>query len=67
MRQGNFVGRSLADGPFDQGDHAIEKGTAGAGSDFDDDPVGENPRSSGNARAIPAGLADHGGRLAGDG
>ena len=65
-RQGDFVGRPLADGPFDQGNHAVEEGAAGAGGDLDDDPIREHPRAPGNARAVPSGLADHGGRLAGD-
>ncbi len=25
QRQGDLVGRALADGPFDQGDHAVEE------------------------------------------
>ena len=64
--EGDFIGRPLADGPFHQGDHAVEEGTAGAGGDLDDDPVRKDPRAPGDARAVPAGLADHGGRLAGD-
>ena len=64
--EGDFIGRPLADGPFDQGDHAVEEGTAGAGGDLDDDPIRKDPRAARDARAVPAGLADHGGRLAGD-
>ena len=38
----DFVGRLLARGAFDQGDHAVEKGFAGIGGDADLDPVGED-------------------------
>ena len=33
-RQGDFVGRPLADRPFDQGDHAVQERLAGAGRDL---------------------------------
>ena len=33
-RQGDFIGRPLADGAFDQGDHAVQEGVAGAGRDL---------------------------------
>ena len=66
-RQRDLVGRPLADGPFDQGDHAIEERLAGAGRDLHDDLVGKDPRAAGHAGAVAAGLADHGGRFAGDG
>ena len=32
----------------------------------DDDPVGQDARAAGDARAVAAGLADHRGALAGD-
>ena len=67
MRKGDFVGGPLADGPFDQGDHAIEERLAGAGRDLHHDAVGKDPRAAGHAGAVAAGLADHGGRFAGDG
>ena len=65
--EGDFIGRPLADGPFHQGDHAVEERTAGAGGDLDDDPIRKHPRAARDARAVAAGLADHRGRLAGDG
>ena len=66
QRQGDLVGRALADGPFDQGDHAIQERLAGAGRDLDDDAVGQDARAAGHAGAVAAGLADDRGRLAGD-
>ena len=66
-RQGDLVGRLLADRPFDQGDHAVEEALPGLGGDLDDDPVGQDARAAGDARAVAAGLADHRGALAGDG
>ena len=32
--QGDLVGRALADGPLDQGDHPVEERLAGAGGDL---------------------------------
>ena len=67
QRQGDLVGRALADGAFDQGDHAVEERLAGAGGDLDDDAVGEHARAAGDAGAVAAGFANHRGRFAGDG
>ena len=39
----------------------------GRGGDADDDAVGQHARAAGDAGAVAAGLADHRGRLAGDG
>ncbi len=64
--KGDLVGRPLADGPFHQGNHAVEEGTARRGRNLDDDAVRKDARSARDAGAVPASLADHGSRLAGD-
>ena len=64
--KGDFVGRPLADRPFDQGDHAVEERVPGARGDLHDDAVGKDARAAGHAGAVAAGLANHGGRFAGD-
>ena len=64
--QGDFVGRLLPLGPFDQGDHAIEERLAGIGADAHDQPVGEDARAAGNAAAVAAAFANHGRAFAGD-
>jgi hypothetical protein len=56
----DLVGRLLARGAFDQGDHAVEEGLAGVGGDADLDPVRENLGAAGDGRAVAAGLADDG-------
>ena len=66
-REGDLVGRALADGPLDEGDHAVEKRAAGAGRDPHDDPVGEDARAAGHAGAVAARFANDGGRFARDG
>ena len=65
-RERDLVGGLLPRRPLDQGDHPVEEALAGSGGDRDHDPVGEHPRSSGHARAVAAGLADHRRALAGD-
>ena len=65
--QGDLVGRLLALGALDQGDHAVEEGLAGVGGDLDPDLVGEHLGAAGDGAAIAAALADHRRRLAGDG
>ena len=67
QRQGDFVGRPLADGPFDQGDHAVEEGIAGMAVICTTMRSDKHAGAAGNAGAVAAGLADHRGRLAGDG
>ncbi len=62
-RQGNFIGRALTNCSFDQCDHAIEKRTAGAGRNLDDDLVRQHARAAGYARAVATRFADHGRRL----
>ena len=59
-------GRALPDGALDQRDHAIEERFAGAAGDADDDPVGDDRRAAGDARAVAARFANHRGRFAGD-
>ena len=54
------------DGALDQRDHAVEKGLAGIGGDADFDPVRQHLGAAGHGRAVAAGLADHGSRLAGN-
>ena len=66
-RQGDFVGRLLPLGPFDQFDHAVHERLAGVGGHADRDLVGEHLGAAGDGRAVAAGFADHGGRFAGDG
>ena len=63
----DFVGRLLARGAFDQGDHAIQKSFAGVGGDADLDPVRQHLRAAGHGRAVAASLADHRRRFAGNG
>ena len=65
--QGDFVGRLLPLGPFDHGDHAIQKRLAGIGRDAHDQPVGEHARAAGDAAAVAAAFADDRGAFAGDG
>ena len=43
------------------------KDSPGSTRDPDHDPIGEDPGSAGDGRAVAAGLADHRSRLAGDG
>ena len=54
-------------GALDERDHAVEEGVTGLLGDLDDDLVGEHARAAGDGAAVAAGLADHRGRLAGDG
>ncbi len=65
--QRDLVGRALADGAFDQGDHAVEERFARDRGDPHDDPVGDDRRAAGDAGAVAAGLADDRRRFAGDG
>ena len=65
--QGDLVGGLLARGALDHRDHLVEEALAGLAGDLDDDPVGQHRGTAGNGRAVAAGLADHGGGLAGDG
>jgi hypothetical protein len=46
---------------------AIEEGLAGVDCDTDYQPVGQNPRASGDRAEVPACLPDHGGRFTRDG
>ena len=63
----DLVRRLLPFGALDQRDHAVEEALARLRGDEDDDLVREHARASGDGRAVAAGLADHGRRLAGDG
>src|ERR1019366_1023951 len=54
-------------GPFDEGDHAVEKRFARPGGDADDKAIGEDARAAGDAGAVAACFADDRRRLAGDG
>ena len=63
----DLVGRLLALGPLDHGDHPVEEGLAGLGGHPDDQPVGEHPRAAGHGAAVAAALPDDRGALAGDG
>ena len=65
--EGDLVGRLLAAGPFDQGDHPVDEALARLGGDLHHDPVGQHPGAAGDRRAVAARLADDRGRLAGDG
>ena len=65
--EGDLVGRLLAVGPLDQGDHAVDEALAGLGGDPHDDAVGQHPGAAGDRRAVAARLADDRRRLAGDG
>ncbi len=64
--EGDFVRRLLARGAFDQRDHAIEKSFSGIRGDLYLDPVRKHLGAAGNGRAVAAGFANHGSRLAGD-
>ena len=65
--EGNFIRRLLPLRAFDQGDHAVQKGLSGIGSDLHHDPVGEHLRSPGHRGAVAARLADHRRGFSGDG
>ena len=65
--EGDLVGRLLPLRPLDEADHPVEERLARVGPDPDHDAVGEDLRAPGDRRAVAAALADHGGRLAGDG
>ena len=56
--EGDLVGCLLALGALDELDHAIEKGRAGGGGDPHADPVGQHLGSTGDRRAVAAGLPD---------
>lgn len=45
QRQGDLVGRALADRAFDEGDHAVEKRFAGPRRDLHDDAIGQKKAS----------------------
>ena len=65
-RERDLVGRLLARGALDEGDHPVEKGLARVGADLDDDPVRQDARAAGDGGPVAAGLADDRGRLARD-
>ena len=65
--QSDLVRGLLARGTLDHRDHLVQEALAGLTGDLDDDPVGQHRSTAGNGRAVAAGLADHGGGLAGDG
>ena len=65
--QSDLVRGLLARGTLDHRDHLVQEALAGLTGDLDDDPVGQHRGTAGNGRAVAAGLADHGGGLAGDG
>ncbi len=65
--QRDLVGRLAPLGAFDQADHAVEEGLAGIGRAAHHDPVRQHLGASGHGGEVAAGLADHRGRLAGDG
>ncbi len=64
--EGDLVRRLAALRALDERDHAIEERLARLLRDLDHEPVGEELRAARNRRAVAAGLADHGRRLAGD-
>ena len=66
-RQRDFVGRLLARGAFDQGDHPVEETLAGPRGDFHENAVGEDLRAARDGAFVAARLADHRGRFARDG
>ena len=66
-RQRDFVGRLLARGAFDQGDHPVEETLAGPCGDFHENAVGEDLRAARDGAFVAARLADHRGRFARDG
>ena len=65
--EGDFVGRLLPLGAFDQRDHAVEECFARVGGDAHDQPIGEDACAAGDAAAVAAAFADDGGAFAGDG
>ena len=67
-REGDLVGRALALGALDQGDHPIEERLARVGRDADDEAVADERRAAGDRAAdVRAGLLEDRRRLAGDG
>jgi hypothetical protein len=65
--EGDLVGGLLSPGPFDHGDHPVEKGLAGVGCDPHHQPVGEDLGTTGNGAPVTAALPDHRRALAGNG
>ena len=62
----DLVRRLAPLGALDEGDHAVEERLPGLLGDLDHEPVREQPGAAGDRRAVAAGLADDGRRLAGD-
>ena len=63
----DLVRRLAALGALDERDHAVEEALARLLRDLDHDPVRQHARAARDRRAVAAGLADHGCRLARDG
>ncbi len=64
--QRDLVRRLLPLGRLDEVDHPVEKRLARVGGHPDNEPVGEHAGAAGHGAPVAAGLADHGGALAGD-
>lgn len=54
--KGKLIRRFLADGTFDQRNHAVHKRLAGSGSDLHRNPVGKNAGSSSYPGTVAAGF-----------
>ncbi len=65
--KGDFVGRLLALGAFDQGDHAVHEPFARIGRHADHQPIGKHGGAARDSRSVATGLADHRCGFAGDG
>ncbi|MCY1411039.1 hypothetical protein D9M71_264210 [compost metagenome] len=64
--QGDFVGRFLPFGAFNQGDHTVQGRLAGVGGDFHQQPVGHHSGVAGHRRTVATRLTDYRRGLAGD-
>jgi hypothetical protein len=64
--EGDLVRCLAALGAFDEGDHPVEERLAGLLRHLHHEPVGEQLRTAGDGRAVPARLADDRRRLTGD-
>ena len=64
--QRDLVRRLAPRGALDERDHAVEEAPSGLLGDLDHDAVRQHARPAGHRRAVAAGLADHGRRLARD-
>ena len=64
--KGDLVGGLAPLGPLDEGDHPVEESLPRIGGYSDDDGIGDHHGAAGDGAPVPARLAHHRGRLAGN-